>query len=117
MQISETKINYLHLPVLPCQMFGPMRFVFPTRMIGNLLFRFSIQTLKKDLQGRVPWDESLLDDLVSDWLDYFGMLFQLEKIKFPRSFKPGNVDPAVEPDLVTFTDGNPQSYGAVAYIL
>ena len=45
------------------------------------------------------------------------MLLQLETIKFPRSFKPENVDPDVKPDLVTFTDGNPQSYGAVAYIL
>ena len=37
------------------------------------------------------------------------MLLQLETIKFPRSFKPENVDPDVKPDLVTFTDGNPQS--------
>ena len=96
--------------------FDPMGFVFPTRMIGNLLFRFSIQTLKKDLLGRVPWDESLPENLVSDWLDYFQMLLQLETIKFPRSFKPDNVDPAVKPDLVTFTDGNPHSYGAVAYV-
>ena len=55
--------------------------------------------------------------LVSEWQVYFDMLLQLETIKFPRSFKPENVDPDVKPDLVTFTDGNPQSYGAVAYIL
>ena len=97
--------------------FDPMGFVLPTRMIGNLLFRISIQNLKKELQGRIPWDECLPDELVSEWLLYFEMLLQLENVKFPRSFRPDNIDPAIKPDLVTFTDGNPQSFGAVAYVL
>ena len=36
---------------------------------------------------------------------------------FGRSFKPDGADPNILPDLVTFDDGNPDAFGAVAYAL
>ena len=88
----------------------PLGLVLPTRMIGNLLFRKSLQKVKKEQKGKIPWDEELPDALKLDWLEYFGMLAQLETVRFSRSVKPENSDPNVDPLLVTFTDGNPDSY-------
>ena len=99
------------------RIFDPLGFVLPTKMIGNLLFRTTIQVIKKEGKGRLPWDEGLPDSLVSDWFRYFGLLLQLESIKFPRSFKPENTDPEIPPDLITFEDGNPDAFGCVAYAL
>ena len=36
---------------------------------------------------------------------------------FGRSVKPENMDPDIPPTLVTFCDGNPDSYGTVAYTM
>ena len=43
------------------------------------------------------------------------MLLFLGEIKFPRLFKPANCDPDIDPDLATFSDGNPDSFGTCAY--
>ena len=42
------------------------------------------------------------------------MLRSLDSVRFPRSFKPAGVDHTVAPELVTFADGNPDSFGTVA---
>ena len=86
-------------------------------MIGNLLFRESLQLLKKERQGKIPWDAVIEGDLKQQWLEYFAMLLQLNCIKFPRCVKPENCDMNILPDLVTFNDGNPDAYGVVAYVL
>ena len=54
---------------------------------------------------------------MQQWVEYFRFLVQLGEVKFPRSFKPENVNPIVKPDLVTFSDGNPHAFGTVAYII
>ena len=54
--------------------YDPLGLVLPTRMIGNLLFRNSLQTLKKDQKGKIPWDDTLPDNLAGEWMEYFGML-------------------------------------------
>ena len=99
------------------KIFDPLGFVMPTKMIGNLLFRISLQVIKKEGKGRIPWDECLPEELLEDWLMYFGRLLRLESVKFARSFKPDGADPDVLPDLITFEDGNPDAFGAVAYAL
>ena len=99
------------------RIFDPLGLVLPTKMVGMLLFRDSIQTLKKGLKGRIPWDEHLEGELLSQWGMYFQMLIKLESITFSRSFKPENVDVNVCPDLVTFSDGNPHAFGTVAYVV
>ena len=99
------------------KVFDPLGLVLPTRLIGMLLFRSSLQALKKELKGRIPWDEHLEGEILTQWLQYFDMLLRLDKFKFKRSFKPENWDPSINPDLVTFSDGNPDAFGTVAYAL
>ena len=43
------------------------------------------------------------------------MLHELKSIKFPRSMKPVDADNSIKPDLITFSDGNPDAFGTVAY--
>ena len=93
----------------------PLGLVLPTRMIGNLLFRKTLQILKKERKGKIPWDEDIDSELKEEWIEYFNMLLDLEEIKFPRCVKPDGADPSILPDLVTFNDGNPDAYGVVAY--
>ena len=95
--------------------YDPLGLVLPTRMIGNILFRSTLQIMKKNKKGKIPWDEVVPDELQNSWCDYFSMLTQLEKINFPRSYKPSNVNPAIKPDFCSFNDGNPDSYGTVGY--
>ena len=95
--------------------YDPLGFVLPTRMIGQLLFRDSLQDLKKDRQGKIPWDEPLGEHFHDKWVMYFQMLLMLEDIRFPRCIIPHNSVGKVKPDLVTFNDGNPNAYGVVAY--
>ena len=54
--------------------FDPLGLVMPTKMIGNLLFRSSLQIIKKEEKGRIPWDEVLPSSLVTEWTNYFEML-------------------------------------------
>ena len=86
-------------------------------MFGNLLFRKSIQILKKETKGKIPLDDPMEEDLKAEWLEYFEMLQKIDKILFPRCVKPENYDLEIDPDLVTFKDGNPNAYGVTAYIL
>ena len=99
------------------KIFDPLGLVMPTKMIGNLLFRITLQVIKKEGKGRIPWDECLPDQLLGEWMSYFGMLLELDLIKFMRSFKPVGADPSIDRDLLTFEDGNPDAFGAVAYAL
>ena len=97
--------------------YDPLGLVLPTRMIGMLLLRETMQKLKKQIKGPVPWDEEIKGELLKRWLEYFAMLVALNDVKFPRSFKPDNVHPEVLPWLLTFGDGNPDSFGANSYAL
>ena len=60
----------------------PQGLVLPTRMIGNLLFRKSLQTIKKEQKGKIPLEKELPGNLVKDWQKYFKLLTQLHKIEF-----------------------------------
>ena len=95
--------------------YDPLGFIFPVRMIGNLLLRNTIQTLKKELKGPVPWDQVITGELLDKWLDYFNMLVAVNEVKFPRSYKPSNTNPNIKPTLVEFSDGNPDAFGSPAY--
>ena len=97
--------------------YDPLGLVLPTRMIGMLLLRETMQKLKKQIKGPVPWDEIIEGDLLEKWLEYFSMLVALNDVKFPRSFKPENVHSDILPWLLTFDDGNPNSFGVNSYAL
>ena len=96
--------------------YDPLGLVFPCKMVGNLLLRRSIQILKREIKGPIPWETEIVGSLADDWRSYFSQLVALKSINFPRSFKPLGVNDLVKPDLVTFSDGNPDSFGASAYV-
>ena len=106
---------------LHAKAYDPLGMVLPTRMFGSLLFRSTLQDLKKIRQGKIPWDEPIDDNLDSavkkNWLDYFEMLLQLETVTFTRCVKPAGADPDINPDLATFCDGNPDAFGVVAFAI
>ena len=85
--------------------FDPLGLVLPARVIGNLLLRCTLQLIKKDTKGKIPWDERITGDLKDKWHEYFSMLIRLGDISFPRSFKSEGVDPAIQPDFCSFNDG------------
>ena len=95
--------------------YDPLGWILPCKMIGNLLLRLTIQVLKKDVQGPIPWDLEITGDLKQRWTRYFSMLIALSSIAFPRSFKPLNCNQNILPVLVLFSDGNPDSFGTCAY--
>ena len=103
---------------LHAKAYDPLGLVLPTRMIGNILFRKSLQRLRRKKKGKVNWDEKIEDeDLQQEWFSYLDMLTQLEHVRFKRSVKPSNCKEDIKPDLVTFCDGNPNAFGVTAYVL
>ena len=98
--------------------YDPLGHVLPVKMVGNLLFRTTLQDMKlKSDKKSIPWDDVVPTNLLEQWLKYFGMLDSLKEVTFRRSLKPENVDENILPDLVTFCDGNEACYGANAYAL
>ena len=107
--------------------FDPNGLILPVKMIGNLLFRSTLQSLSEKRKNeacsmskttnRLPWDSEITGELKEKWLEYFKMLFSIHDVTFPRSIKPDNVDPNVKPMLASFSDGNKDAYGAVFYIV
>ena len=85
-------------------------------MVGSLLFRNTLQELKRLHIGKIPWDEEIVsEELKKSWFDYFEMLLGLDQIKFNRCVKP--IGAIGDPSVITFSDDNPDSYGTVAYVL
>ena len=105
--------------------FDPNGFILPVKMIGTLLFRFTLQSLSDSQKhvacskssNRLPWDQEIIGELRNKWIEYFEMLFSIHEVTFPRSIVPDNIDPNVKPLLISFSDGNENCYGAVFYIL
>ena len=136
-KVSASQFLPLKLTVRIClsihsKAFDPLGLVLPTRMVGNLLFRETLQFLKQDANtneddvkknnkkentNKIKWDQELNSEITYKWEEYFRLLHQLKDVKFPRSIKPENIDSNVKPKLVTFSDGNPNAYGSCAYAL
>ena len=103
---------------LHAKTYDPLGLILPTRMFGNLLFRETLQNMKKYRKGKIPWDEEIVDnELKKRWFEYFGLLLEVEKVKFDRCVKPVGANADVDPDLVTFCDGNPDAFGVAAYAM
>ena len=82
-----------------------------------IFFHITSHALKRERKGTIPWDEPLTEDLIDSWTDYFAMLMQIEAIKLRRSIVLDNYKPGELPVLVTFNDGNLDSFGVMAYAL
>ena len=105
---------------LHARCYDPLGLCLPVKMVGNILFRKTLQVLaasRLEGESKLPWDREVEGEVRDKWLDYFQMLEGIKDISFPRSVKPATADPAVKPDIVTFSDGNMDAYGAVAYVL
>ena len=72
---------------------------------------------KNNIKSKIPWDTEIDGQFREKWLEYFRNLHSLRKVKFPRSVKPKNTNPEIAPILVTFSDGNPDAYGTIAYAI
>ena len=95
-----------------------MGFILPTKMIGAILLRETIQFMKRERKGKLLWYQLIENkELVRRWLNYFEMLLSLDEIKFRWCIKPPNVVPGTKPNLITNNDGNPSVYVTVAYTL
>ena len=107
---------------LHAKAYDPLGIVLPTKQIGNLLFRKTLRGLnlkakESNHEKKVsPWDLEVIE-YRKEWMEYFGMLEALKEIKFPRSIKPPNVLENSQPTLITYSDGNEDAFGAVAYAL
>ena len=102
--------------------YDPLGLILPVKMNGNLLFRRTLQQLSlknkemnKKPANRQPWDAEIVGETKQKWLDYFLMLEAAKEITFPRATIPKNVDKSIKPNIVSFDDGNEESYGAVVY--
>ena len=102
--------------------FDPLGFVLPVRMVGNLLFRKSLQVMNtresretNKIKGPIPWDLEVPSEFLGEWLEYFTDLTELEKVRFSRSVVPKDADPEILPFCVTLSDSNPDSSGANIY--
>ena len=109
---------------LHAKAFDPLGLILPTKAIGMLLFRETLQYLSRQLKesqdkgsSKLPWDKEIDGPLKERWLEYFSMLDSLSSVTFPRSIKPDSADPDSHPTLVTFSDGSESSYGCAAYAL
>ena len=109
---------------LHAKAFDPLGVILPTKTIGMLLFRETIQNLSLKIKqceekssSKLPWDKEIDGSLKERWLEYFSMLDALQDITFPRSIKPETADPEVPPVLITLSDGSETCYGSVAYVL
>ena len=98
--------------------YDPLGLVLPVKMVGNLLFRETLQKMKLESGKNVlPWDNVVPDVLLEKWLEYFKILVALKEVAIVRSIKPENVNDDILPILVTFADGNEAAFGCNAYAL
>ena len=99
------------------KVYDPLGLVLPFTMKGKILFRETLLIMKKEHGGKIQWDQPIPSCLRSRWIEFFQEIPKLKDVKFRRSVKPRNVKVGTKPKLVTFGDGNPDSYGTVAYAL
>ena len=100
--------------------YDPLGLALPVKMQGNILFRKSLQQLKvvsPDKKCPIQWDALIPKDLLMEWFNYFKDLHELQFITFPRASNPADADKSILPKLITFSDGNEDAFGTVAYAL
>ncbi|XP_028160967.1 uncharacterized protein LOC114353251 isoform X1 [Ostrinia furnacalis] len=69
-----------------------------------------IQTLWK---SGLLWDQSLPEDILSEWLEYRSSLADLRELKIPRWF---NATPGSKQELHVFSDASKSAFAAAVYI-
>ena len=93
-------------------LFDPIGFLAPILLKAKLILRKTWEDTCQNLR----WDDPLPRDLVSEIVNFFLELFDLEGIKFDRSLWPREKEVIGRPELIIFSDGSKLAFGAVAYI-
>ena len=65
-------------------------------------------------EPRIDWDDELPTEIQNKWQEIEQEMTQISDLTFPRSVKPDDTTDD-SPELVIFSDGSKQAYGAVAY--
>ena len=88
--------------------YDPFGLISPFLVIGKIILRTVYATVPD-----ADWDDPLPDHIANEWKKFLKEVPSLSKLSFNRSFKPQNT--VGKPQLVIFSDGAKNAYGAVAY--
>lgn len=100
---SVTKRNILSSIA---QIFDPLGLLGPTTIIAKII-------LQRLWQYRLSWDESIPNDLYTQWIQFKNQLHILNKISIPRHVICNN---PIKIQLHGFCDASEMAYGACIYI-
>ena len=85
----------------------------PLGLISPFTVRAKILMRKLWTHKTIDWDDPIPESLQKEWQTFFKEIHTLKSLSFPRSIKQENA--IGKPDLVIFSDGSKEAYGAVAY--
>ena len=87
----------------------------PLGLLGPYMVKLKILLRRIwTIEPKVDWDDELPTEIKNEWFTILDEMKEVPRIKFTRAIKP--VDSIGDPDLVIFSDGSKQAYGAVAYL-
>ena len=87
----------------------------PIGLLGPFVVKLKILLrLIWTLEPKLDWDDDAPDEIKEKWYAILDEMEKVSKLRFPRSLTPENA--IGEPDLLIFSDGSKQAYGAVGYI-
>ncbi|XP_068245272.1 uncharacterized protein [Palaemon carinicauda] len=87
--------------------------VIPLLLKAKILMR-SMISKRNSNSGGIKVDDPLDDSMMNEWKTFFKELYGLESLTFRRPLKPSNA--FGKPNLVIFSDGSTEAYGACAYV-
>ncbi|RUA04970.1 MAG: hypothetical protein DSY43_05555 [Gammaproteobacteria bacterium] len=90
------------------KLFDPLGFLGPFTIRANILFQ---ELWSKGIQ----WDESLDEEINTEWLKWKEELKALKELQVPRCFYT-ELDKVTEVELHGFCDASTKAYGAAVYI-
>ena len=88
------------------KIYDPLGLLCPFTLYGKIY-------LRETWALKLGWDVALPDNLREKWIRFFRLLFDIEKIIYPRCIKPNNA--VGDPWLLILSDGSDTAYGFAAY--
>ena len=88
------------------KIYDPYGVICPFTLIGKIL-------LRETWEIKVGWDDPLPDVLKNRWVLFLCSIYDLRKLRYPRSIKPQ--DAVGDPMLILLSDASDKAYGVVAY--
>lgn len=103
------------LPLTKRQVLSQVNGIYdPMGLISPFTVRAKIMLRKLwGLEKKLEWDDPIPECFRQEWMFFFEELFQLEEITIQRCIQP--VMAVGDPELVLFSDGSTEAYGAAAY--